>query len=336
MIKVINKTNNGADIISMKNDNIEVVVTNYGCTILKILVKDKHNIIQDVVLGFPTVEDYIKKDGSYLGAIVGRVANRIAKGKFILNGKTYYLAINNGPNTLHGGIDGFSYKLFNYKIEKEEVIFYYHSPDGEENFPGNLELYVSYRLLENGLKITYKASSDQDTIINITNHSYFNLSGHACNIEQHELMIKANYFACVDQDGLVTGELKETADTPFDFNQFKLIHENIYQQNEQLNIAKGYDHPFIFSDNKDQVKLYCSTTGIEMTVSTTLPQAQIYSANYLSGQLDKNNRQLHARDGICIETQNMPNSINQDAHPTVILKKGEVYEQMTSYTFKTR
>lgn len=320
----------------MKNENIELYVTNYGCTIMSMYVKDYNNEMRDVVLGFPTVEDYTKKDRTYLGTLVGRVANCIGKGEFELNGETYKLTINNGLNTLHGDLEGFSYKIFDYKIRKEEVLFHYVSPDGEENFSGNLDFYASYKLLENGLQIRYHATSDKDTIINITNHSYFNLSGKPCNIDEHELMIKADYMACVDNDGLASGEIREVKGTPFDFNDEKLIKDNIYKENDQLKIGKGYDHPFIFNNTKDQVKLYCKDTGIELTVSTTLPQAQIYSANYLSGQLDKYGHPMNERDTICIETQNMTDSIHKEEKPTVILKKGKVYDETTTYTFGIR
>ena len=320
----------------MKNENIELYVTNYGCTIMSMYVKDYNNEMRDVVLGFPTVEDYTKKDRTYLGTLVGRVANCTGKGEFELNGETYKLTINNGLNTLHGDLEEFSYKIFDYKIRKDEVLFHYVSPDGEENFSGNLDFYASYKLLENGLQIRYHATSDKDTIINITNHSYFNLSGKPCNIDEHELMIKADYMACVDNDWLASGEIREVKGTPFDFNDEKLIKDNIYKENDQLKIGKGYDHPFIFNNTKDQVKLYCKDTGIELTVSTTLPQAQIYSANYLSGQLDKYGRPMNERDTICIETQNMTDSIHKEEKPTVILKKGKVYDETTTYTFGIR
>lgn len=336
MISIIKKDEQYGDIISLKNDQIEVQVTNYGCTILKILVKDQDGIIRDVVLGHPDVETYHQKDGAYLGALVGRVANRIAKGEFELNGKKYHLAINNGPNTLHGGIEGFSYQLFDYTIQDDAVVFHYLSVDGEEGFPGNLDLQATYTLLDNGLNIKYFATSDQDTIINITNHSYFNLSGEPCDIGNHELMIHADHMACVDQDGLYNGTIKEVKGTPFDFNVPTLINDHIHLEDEQLTIGRGYDHPMIFNQDHDQVQLYCPQTGIELTVSTTLPQAQIYSANYLVGQIDKYGKEMNFRNAICIETQNMPDSIHQEENPTVILKKGEVYEESTSYIFKVR
>lgn len=338
MISLINKNKKYGDILSIKNNNIEVFVTNFGCTIMKMIVKDKYDNLQDVVLGYSSVEEYAKRDGAYLGALVGRVANRIGKGEFELDGVTYHLAINNGPNTLHGGVEGFSYKLFDYDYEEDgnEIVFTYVSEDYEEGFPGQLTLKAIYTLLDNGLKITYQAISTKDTLINITNHSYFNLSGKPSNIDCHILKINADLFACVDKDGLYNGEIRKVNNTPFDFREPTRISENIYKEYDQLIIGKGYDHPFIFNKENNQVELYNEDTGICLTVSTTLPQAQIYSANYLAGQTGKCGFTLNERDAICIETQNMPDSIHKESNPTVILKEGETYEESTSYMFSVK
>lgn len=335
MIDVIKQLDNKIDYIRLKNEHLEVVVTNFGCTILKVFVKDKNGNIQDVVLGYDTIEDYQNYD-AYLGALVGRVANRIANGTFTLNNETYHLAINNGPNCLHGGIKGFSYQIFDYEIKDEQVVFHYISQDGEENFPGTLDFYAIYQLVDDRLVIHYKATTTKDTLINITNHSYFNLSGHPTNIDKHYLCIKSDKYALVNADGLTTGEIRNSKDTVFDFTEEKQIKELIYQKDEQLQLARGYDHPFIFNSKENQVSLYCKDTGIELIVSTTLPQAQIYSANYLDGRLGKNGKPMNARDAICIETQNMPDSIHNEENPTVILKKGEVYDEVTSYQLKVR
>lgn len=335
MIEIIKQLDNHIDYLRLKNEHLEVVVTNYGCTILNVFVKDKNNQIQDVVLGYETIEEYQNYD-AYLGALVGRVANRIGKGTFTLNGKTYQLAINNGPNCLHGGIKGFSYQVFDYEIKDDQLIFHYVSEDGEENFPGRLDFYAIYQLIEDRLVIRYQATTSQDTLINITNHSYFNLSGHPCNIDQHYLCIHSDHFAPVDGDGLTTGDIVSSKGTPFDFTKEKQIKEQIYQDHEQLILARGFDHPFIFNQKENQVILYCQETGIELTVSTSLPQAQIYSANYLDGRLGKQGKPMNERDAICIETQNMPDSIHNEKQPTVILKKGDTYDEVTSYQFKVR
>ncbi|OUC51162.1 galactose-1-epimerase [Eggerthia catenaformis] len=335
MAAEVKRINNVLDEIILKNEYLEVHTLNLGCTITKILVKDKHHNLQDVVLGYDDYSDYLKYDG-YLGALVGRVANRIGKGQFTLNNRQYHLAINNGPNTLHGGIHGFSYRLFNYEIEDDSVIFTYLSPDGEENFPGNLLMRTTYRLNKETLEISYQASGDQDTLINITNHSYFNLDGIPDKIDNHYLKIKSSVMAESDTNGLVTGTLTAVDGTPFDFRHETKIKDMIYQTNKQLEIGHGYDHPFIFDDSKDQVTLYSEKTGIELTVNTTYPLAQIYSANYLDGRIGKNNKPLNAGSALCIETQYMPDSIHLEEHSKTILKKGQLYDEKTSYTFKIR
>jgi len=335
MIEVIKQLDNKIDYISLKNDVLEVVVTNFGCTILQVLVKDKHGDIQDVVLGYDTIKEYQTYD-AYLGALVGRVANRIGKATFTLNDETYHLAVNNGPNNIHGGIKGFSYQIFDYEIKDEKVIFHYVSEDGEENFPGTLDFYAIYKLEDNQLVVNYKATTTKDTLINITNHSYFNLSGHPSNVDEHYLCVHADRYALVDGDGLATGQIRSIKDTPFDFSEEKQIKDLIYQEDEQLKLARGYDHPFIFNKKENQVVLYCADSGIELTVSTTLPQAQIYTANYLDGRLGKNGQAMNARDAICVETQNMPDSIHNEENPTVILRKGERYDETTSYQFRVR
>lgn len=322
------------DLISMKNEQLEVVVSNYGCTIIKVIMADKNGHKDDVVLGYDDFTQYQTLD-AYLGALVGRVANRIKAGQFSLNGQDYHLAVNNGPNHLHGGIKGFSYQVFDYTIEDEHTLkFHYLSKDGEEGYPGDLDLTVTYTLKDDTLTAHYQATSSADTLINITNHSYFNLSGHKENIYQHTLQIHASQFACVDSDGLTTGELKDVEGTPFDFRQPALIGERVEQDDEQLKIGKGFDHPFLFDTQSNQVILTHEPTGRQLIVSTTLPQAQIYTANYLDGRLGKYGERYYARDAVCIETQNMPDAIHLEEHPTTLLKKGETYDEITSYQFK--
>lgn len=334
MIKVIKHIDDQIDLISMKNEQLEVVVSNYGCTIIKVIMADKNGHKDDVVLGYDDFTQYQTLD-AYLGALVGRVANRIKAGQFSLNGQDYHLAVNNGPNHLHGGIKGFSYQVFDYTIEDEHTLkLHYLSKDGEEGYPGDLDLTVIYTLKDDTLTAHYQATSSADTLINITNHSYFNLSGHKENIYQHTLQIHASQFACVDSDGLTTGELKDVEGTPFDFRQPALIGERVEQDDEQLKIGKGFDHPFLFDTQSNQVILTHEPTGRQLIVSTTLPQAQIYTANYLDGRLGKYGERYYARDAVCIETQNMPDAIHLEEHPTTLLKKGETYDEITSYQFK--
>lgn len=334
MIRVIENLENGIDLISMKNKQLEIVVSNFGCTIIKVLMNDKNGNIDDVVLGYDDFQSYQRLD-AYLGALVGRIANRIGKGRFSLNGEDYTLAINNGPNHLHGGIKGFSYQVFDYEIKDEKTIeFHYISKDGEEGYPGNLDFKAIYQLNDDTLNVHYLATTDKDTIINITNHSYFNLSGKKENIYHHLLEVKADHFACIDADGLPTGELREVKNTPFDFNMPAYIGDKIECQDEQLKLGCGFDHPFIFSSNHNQVTLTHEESGRCLIVSTTLPGAQIYTANYLDGRLGKYGQHYYARDAVCIETQNLPDAIHLEENPTTILKKGEVYDEMTSYQFK--
>ncbi|HJA52874.1 aldose epimerase family protein [Massilimicrobiota timonensis] len=334
MIEVIKHIDDQIDLISMKNEQLEVVVSNYGCTIIKVIMADKNGHKDDVVLGYDDFTQYQTLD-AYLGALVGRVANRIKAGQFRLNGQDYHLAVNNGPNHLHGGIKGFSYQVFDYTIEDEHTLkLHYLSKDGEEGYPGDLDLTVIYTLKDDTLTAHYQATSSADTLINITNHSYFNLSGHKENIYQHTLQIHASQFACVDSDGLTTGELKDVEGTPFDFRQPALIGERVEQDDEQLKIGKGFDHPFLFDTQSNQVILTHEPTGRQLIVSTTLPQAQIYTANYLDGRLGKYGERYYARDAVCIETQNMPDAIHLEEHPTTLLKKGETYDEITSYQFK--
>ena len=334
MIEVIKHIDDQIDLIAMKNEQLEVVVSNYGCTIIKVIMADKNGHKDDVVLGYDDFTQYQTLD-AYLGALVGRVANRIKAGQFSLNGQDYHLAVNNGPNHLHGGIKGFSYQVFDYTIEDEHTLkLHYLSKDGEEGYPGDLDLTVIYTLKDDTLTAHYQATSSADTLINITNHSYFNLSGHKENIYQHTLQIHASQFACVDSDGLTTGELKDVEGTPFDFRQPALIGERVEQDDEQLKIGKGFDHPFLFDTQSNQVILTHEPTGRQLIVSTTLPQAQIYTANYLDGRLGKYGERYYARDAVCIETQNMPDAIHLEEHPTTLLKKGETYDEITSYQFK--
>lgn len=334
MIEVIECLKDGIDVISMKNEKLEVVVSNFGCTIMKVLMKDKDGHIDDVVLGYDDFTYYQTLD-AYLGALVGRIANRIGKGQFTLNGEEYSLAINNGPNHLHGGIKGFSYQVFDYKIKDDETIeFHYLSKDGEEGYPGNLDFTATYQLKDDTLVVRYQATTDKDTIINITNHSYFNLSGKKENVYNHMLTVHADRFACIDGDGLPTGELRNVKNSPFDFNEPALIGERVEQNDEQLLLGKGFDHPFLFTQNLNQVVLYHEATGRQLTVSTTLPGAQIYTANYLDGRLGKYGQHYFERDAVCIETQNLPDAIHIEKDPTTILKKGETYDETTSYKFE--
>lgn len=334
MVNIIEKCENNIDYLSMKNEHLEIVVTNLGCTILKVLMKDKNGNVDDVVLCY---DDIIHngRTGTYFGALVGRIANRIKRGKFTLNDKEYTLAVNNGPNHLHGGIDGFSYKVFDYEIKDENTIeFKYLSKDMEEGYPGNLTIKAIYTLKEDTLNIHYLAECDQDTIINITNHSYFNLAGCKENIYNHVLELKADRFACIDNDGLPNGEIRNVENTPFDFRTPTLIGDRIDLEYDQLKAGSGFDHPFLFNEKENQAILTHEATGRRLTVSTTLPGTQIYTSNFLGGDDGKYGMKYERRSAICIETQNLPDAIHLEENPSTILKKGETYDEMTSYKFE--
>ena len=254
MIEVIEKIGN-IENLSLKNEEMEVVVSTFGCTIIKMIVEDKNGVKGDVVLGYDDFNQYQTLD-AYLGALVGRVANRIGKGTFELNGETYHLPINNGPNSLHGGIKGFSYQIFDYEILDDYTIkFTYYAKDGEEGYPGNMDFSATYHLEGTTLTISYHATSDKDTLINITNHSYFNLSGHKHNIYNHTLKIDADYYEHVDADGLATGEKEAVEGTPFDFRKPAKIGERVEVDHPQLKLGNGFDHHFFFTTDKNQVVL---------------------------------------------------------------------------------
>ena len=329
-------SNENIDFLSMKNDDLEIIVTNLGCTITNIFMKDKNDEVDDIVLCYDDIINH-GRTGTYFGAIVGRVANRIRKGHFELNGKEYHLAINNGPNHLHGGIEGFSYKVFDYQILTDNSIeFKYYSKHMEEGYPANLLLKATYTLDKDILRIDYDAQSDEDTLINITNHSYFNLSGCKENIYEHELMIHADSFACIDEDGCPTGEIRKVENTPFDFHQLEMIGHRIDIDYDQLNLGNGFDHPFIFDKKENQVILYHSKSGRQLSVSTTLSGAQIYTGNFLNNDLGKKGLKYQRRDGICIETQNLPDAIHIEKNPSTILKKGKHYQETTTYKFEVK
>lgn len=336
MIQIIERFENKIDFISMKNDQLEVVVTNLGCTILKVLMEDKNGNIDDVVLSY---DDILNKGqtGTYFGALVGRVANRIKRGKFTLNDHEYTLAVNNGPNHLHGGLKGFSYQVFDYEIKDENTIeFTYFSKDMEEGYPGNMNLKSIYTLENDKLTIRYLAECDQDTLINITNHSYFNLSGVKENIYHHKLEMQADRFACIDSNGLPTGEIRNVENTPFDFTKGAMIKERIDLDYDQIQAGSGIDHPFIFKEDvkENQVILTHEESGRKLTVSTTLPGTQIYCGNFLNHDPGKYGQHYCRRAGICIETQNLPDAIHIEENPSTILKKGQVYDETTSYQFE--
>jgi aldose 1-epimerase len=296
-----------------------------------------------VVLGFADLDSYRRKH-PYFGALVGRYANRIAKGAFALEGKTYKLAVNNGENSLHGGLVGFDKRVWGAKSQitaaGPALELTYISKDGEEGYPGNLAVKVIYTLTENNeLKIDYTATTDKTTVINLTNHNYFNLAGEGSStILGHELILNADRFTPVGATQIPTGELRKVADSPFDFRTPFKIGARIDSKDEQLQVGMGYDHNFIINDYdgslRSAAKVYEPTSGRTLEVLTTEPGVQFYSGNNLDGSLvGKSGKKYQRRFGFCLEAQHFPDSPNKPEFPSVVLKPGQTYHQTTIYRF---
>lgn len=325
------------------NNGVSMSVTNYGGIITELKVPDKNGSISDIVLGYDKVEDYVKEN-PYLGATIGRYGNRIAKGKFILNGTEYSLATNNDPNHLHGGVKGFDKVMWNLEPFQKEtelgLIMKYVSKDGEEGYPGNLDVTVTYTLNDNNeLRIDYLATTDKPTICNLTNHSYFNLKDAGVSkILDHELQIFADKYTPIDPTSIPLGELAPVEGTPFDFREPKTIGRDINLDNEQLKNGIGYDHNFVLNGNMGEMRLAAKvvehTTGRVMEIFSEEPGVQFYSGNFLDGTLiGKNGVVYKHRNGFCLETQHYPDSPNQPDWPTTTLNPGETYKTSTIHKF---
>ena len=327
--------NNDIAILEIENDFLRLVCSNYGCTIMQLFVKMQDGSERDVVLGYDTIEEYQPND-LYLGAVIGRTANRIREGTFTINGIRYQLPINNGPNCNHGGITGFNGRIFSYAIVNDSVRFHYFSKDKEEGYPGNLDAYVTYELKENRLVCTYKATTDQDTLINMTNHSYFNLSGEPSYIGSHKLKVHSNQYGRSDQFGLFTGEWRDVAGTPFDFREYKPIDDALKAEDEDLRLGNGIDHVYLFNSTKDQVSLKNEEEDLTLIVSTSLPATQIYTANYLDGRKGKRGKQNRFRDAVCIETSYLPDSIHLEEDSPTLLHADEMYQAVTEFRFEVK
>ncbi len=313
------------------------VILNFGCIVQSVSVPNAQGGFTDVVLGYDTVLEY-EENGGYLGAAIGRVANRIGRSEFALNGTSYKLAKNDGENHLHGGIKGFDKYIWDASEEGDVLSLSRLSPDGEENYPGNLKVRISYELTEeNELRITYDADTDADTVVNLTNHSYFNLSGKG-SVLDHSLQVFADEFTENDSACLPTGKLLKTAGTPFDFSKPKTVGRDIALEDTQLKNGSGYDHNFVLSDKaelKNAAVLFCLETGIRMTTFTTLPGMQLYSGNWLTPRAGKGGNPIDRRFAVCLETQVFPNALALPHFPSPILKRGEHYHTVTVYRFDT-
>ncbi len=316
-----------------------VDVLDYGCTLQSICVPDRDGKMVDVCLGYDTIQEYEANDG-YLGALIGRHGNRIGGGKFILNGKEYTLAVNNGPNHLHGGLIGFDKVVWGVCVASDRLIFTHTSPDGDEGYPGNLLLTVIYSFDDdNALTLTYDAVSDADTVVNLTNHCYFNLNGHdAGPATDLTLQVSADAVTENDENCLPTGVLLPVEGTPFDFNTPKTLGSDIEAENQNLRNGNGYDHNFVLrgSGLRSVATLSSDKTGIVMTTRTTQPGMQVYSANFLTDRQGKGGVRYDFRHALCLETQHYPDGVHHENFPSVILKKGEEYHQITQYVFTTK
>ena len=344
--KLFGKLQDGTQIFlySLKNNlGTQINIINYGAIVTNIFVPDKNGKFDDVVLGYDSIEGYAN-DKVFLGAIVGRYGNRIANGKFILDGNEYQLAKNNGENHLHGGPKGFYKVLWNaepFSSDTGELLkLTYISPDGEEGYPGTLELTVTYTLTEtNELKIDYEGKTDKPTILNPTNHSYFNLSGDFTKtILDHELQINADRFTPVNQNQITTGELRNVEGTPFDFRKPTPVGLRINNKDEQLQYGRGYDHNWVLNNFNKKVReialLYHPHTGRYMKVLSDQPGLQFYSGNSLDGSFaGKNGITYQKRSALCLETQYFPDSPNKPHFPSVTLRPSEIYRQITIYKF---
>lgn len=335
-----------AELFTLTNNNgMKVDISNYGGIIVSLFVSDKTGNLKDVVLGYNNIENYYNSN-VYLGALIGRFANRIENGSFFINGVEYHVALNdNGINHLHGGEKGFNQKLCNAEITNNGLELSYLSKDGEENYPGNLFVKVTYSISDsNELILNYNAVSDKATIINLTNHSYFNLEGHnSGDILNQELWINASSFTQTDKYSIPTGRIISVLGTPMDFTHSKVIGERIYDDYEQLNIARGYDHNWKLNKIDKSVEvvasLYSHKTGIYMEVSTTLPGIQIYSGNYLDNSIDKIGKEgaiYSNHSGICFETQYFPNCMNVPQFENCVFGVNEIYHSTTIFKFSTK
>jgi aldose 1-epimerase len=325
---------------------MEVDVITWGAIVTRIVVPDRSGTSADVALGFDSLDGYLKTN-PYFGAIVGRYGNRIAKGRFTLNGKAYTLATNNGPNSLHGGLRGFDKRVWAAKplstAHGPAVELTYVSKDGEEGYPGTLTTHVTYTLTDaNELRIDYALSSDADTVANVTNHSYFNLAGQGTgDILKHEITIEADKFTPVDATLIPTGELRAVNGTPFDLRKPSLIGAHISDTDEQMTFGKGYDHNFVLNGAmgtlRPAVRVTEPTSGRVMEVLTTEPGVQFYTGNFLDGTLTgKDGKVYKHRFGFCLETQHFPDSPNQPSFPTTVIKPGKEYKSTTVYKFSAK
>ncbi len=336
-----------ADLYVLTNKNgLEAAVTNYGATLVWLKVPDRSGELADVILGYDNLDGYVN-DKSYFGATVGRYANRVAHGRFVLDGVTYNLPKNDGENSLHGGKVGFNKRLWDAKEISGNagpaLQLHYLSKDGEEGYSGNLSVEVTYTLTDNNeLRVDYAATTDKDTVLNLTNHAYFNLGGQGeGDILQHQLLLHADRFTPVDATLIPTGELRAVKGTAFDFTKATAIGARINQPDEQLKLGRGYDHNFVLNGKNGALKpagqVYEPKTGRVLEIATTEPGIQFYSGNFLDGTVHgKAGKAYKHRYGLCLETQHFPDSPNKPQFPSTELKPGQRFQSTTVLKFSAR
>ena len=317
---------NQTPIALTKGTGLDVELLPFGATIRSIRLYG-----QEMTLNYPQAADY-QTDEFYLGATAGRVANRIANGRFELNGQSYQLDCNNGPNHLHGGVAGFNRQHWQVlKQQSDSVQLYLRSADGDQGYPGALQVWQQFRIVDQQLELSFLAFSNKDTVLNLTNHCYFNLNNDGTSIENHRLQLTASHYLPTDQSAIPTGERRAVASTAFDFTEAKLVGPALQQQDQQLALANGFDHCFIWQDAaaaelKLMAQLSSEQSGRQLQVFSTQPGLQLYTGNFLAAP-------FAPRQGICLEAQGWPDAINQLGFPSTLLKAGELYQQQIVYKF---
>lgn len=325
-------------IYTLNSENLELRVTTFGARVVSLKTLDRNGKMSNVVLGYDTLEEYVNDTKTYFGSVPGRYANRIANGLFRLEGKEYHLSINEGANTLHGGKDGFDRRNWASREVDGGVEFTLISQDGDQGFPGTLKAHVRYTLEGNKVVIRYSATSDKATVVNLTNHTYFNLAGAGNGtILNEKLTIFADTMTPVDSKLIPTGKLKPVAGTPFDFTHPEIIGSRIDSNDEQLQLARGYDHNWVLRGKDGALHpaalLYDAASGRALKEETTEPGLQFYTGNFLNGGLNGQGGKYVFRSGLCLETQHFPDSPNQPTFPSTELKPSQTYSSETTWTF---
>ena len=336
MAITLKKTDGNVAYYELKKGNTTAEIMTYGGRITKLIVPDRSGKPVDVLAGYEDLDSYKKDKGSYFGAIVGRVANRIKNGKFLLNGKEYVLAKNNGNNHLHGGIEGFDSKIWSAKVDGDSLVLSYLSPDREEGYPAQLAVKVTYAVFSDGLGIRYEAESDADTLFCPTNHAYFNLNGDFSSVRDHLVKIDADNYVELDDELIPTGKILPVKDSPFDFSFEHEIGKYLPNDNAMIKIGgkQGYDLSFVLNKTGKVATAYGKESGIEMTVYTDAPCLQFYTGNFLDDLIGKKTYGYQA--AFCMETQKYPGAANVESFPTIVLKPGEKFFSETEYRFSVR